>query len=220
MAQNIEVILRTVSIQENGEDDVTTAATLLTTTLTYPNTQTSSLSTVKSMKVKDNTIIDFAGGQNPDTNKPYTYEDRIVFKATLVGRTSLQVAAATVHKTSKLEQLLVSVFGSVFTAAWKLLVGGITNVLVGAAVEAVGAAHVDTFQVADEHSNPIGAGFIEFDENNLPASPVRIRLVATDNLSIDRFQFPIGGGQPQKVTVPILTKGADNGYVEFDVRAI
>lgn len=138
----------------------------------------------------------------------------------MVGHTSLRVALATVHKTSKLEKLLASVFGSVFSAAWKLLVGGITNVLLGAAVEAVGAAHVKSFEVDDEHSSPIGDGFVEFDDSALPPMPVRIPLVASDDVIVTKFQFPQGGGQPQKVDVKILAKGADNGFVELEVRAI
>jgi|GEM_PF-5410435 len=35
MAVTIEVLLKAVSIKENGEDGVTTAATLLTTSLAY-----------------------------------------------------------------------------------------------------------------------------------------------------------------------------------------
>jgi hypothetical protein len=220
MAKNIQVLLNSITVAENGEEGVAAAATLVSISLTYPNTQSTSLSTVKGLKLKDSTKIDFVTGVNPDTNKPYTYSDRIVFKASLVGKTSLNVGVATVHKTSKLEALLVSIFGAVFGAAWKLLVGGITNVLVGAAVETVGAAHVKSFEAADEHSNPIGDGFLEFEEGQLPPSPITIQLIVPDDLTVERFEFPQGGGQPQKVKKKILSKGANNGTIELELKEI
>lgn len=220
MPKTIEVLLKRVQITENGEDRVTDAATVLSVSLSYPNALTPTRSSVKALKLKDNSDIDFATARDPDTNLPYTYADRVIFKESIHGKTMLQVGMATVHKTSKLEKFLAGLFGAVFGAAWKLLVGGITNVIAGAAVETVGAAHVKTFEVDDEKSNPIGEGSVEFDENSIPASPVSIQLVAPKDLVVDRLEFPQGSSQPKKVKVKLLAKGQKNGVVELEVNTI
>lgn len=220
MPKTVEVLLKRVQIGENGEDGVATAATIFTVSLAYPNAVTPTRSTVKTLKLKDNANIDFATGSNPATNRPYTYADRIIFKEMIHGKTALTVALATVHKTSKLERFLAGLFGAVFGAAWKLLVGGITNVLVGAAVETVGAAHVKSFEADDEHSNPIGEGYLEFDESNLPTSPLSIPLIAPDDLTVEKFQFVGSNPQPQRVKVRLLSKGQANGTIELELRTI
>src|SRR6185295_10352777 len=142
------------------------------------------------------TDIDFSTATNPETNKPYTYTDRIIFKETIQGRTELTVALATVHKTSKLEKFLAGLFGAVFGAAWKLLVGGISNVIAGAAVETVGAEHVKSFEVDDEKSNPIGEGSVAFDENSIPNSPLAVPLTAPADLTVEKFKLVPPNPQP------------------------
>jgi hypothetical protein len=218
MATTIEVLLKRVQIGQNGEDEIAAAATLLSASLAYPNEITPTRTSVKALKLKDNADIDFSAGTDPATNAPYTYADRVVFKETIRGKTALTVALATVHKTPKLEKFLAGVFGAVFGAAWKLVVGGITNVLAGAAVEAVGAAHVKSLESEDEQSNPIGEAFLEFDDNSIPTSPIVLQLRAPADLTIEKFVLV--SGKPQRVKVQLLTKGQNNGVVELEVRTI
>jgi hypothetical protein len=220
MPKNVEVLLKRVQVGENGEDGITTATTLLSISLTYPNVLTPTRSTVKALKLTDNTDIDFSVDLNPDTGRPYSYSDRIVFKETIQGNTSLIVGMATVHKTAKLDKFLAGFFGAVFAGAWKLLLGGITNVIAGAAVENVAATHVKSFEIEDEKSNPIGEGVVEFNESSLPASPVTVALTAPDDLTVEKFQLMPGSGQPKRVKVKLLTKGQANGVVELELRTL
>jgi hypothetical protein len=221
MSKTIQILLKRLEVGENGEDANTTATTLLSVSLICPNPLTQQRSTVKSVKLADNANIDYAGGTNPATGQPYSFEDRVFFKETIQGRTALTVSLATVHKTSKFETLLGQIFGAVFGAAWKLLVGGITNVFANAAVEAVGSAHVKSFEAGDEKSNAIGDAVLEFDDGHIPSSPLRLPLTVPDDVFVKRLQGPAGGGAaPQQVSVKILAKGQNNGFIELEVTEV
>lgn len=117
MARTIEVLLKRVAVRENGELRRGDAASLLSFSLAYPNPVTPEWTTVKALKLSDNADIDYTRDRHPDTDRPYTFTDRIVFKETIAGRTELTVSLATVIRTSKLEKFLASVFGAVFDAA-------------------------------------------------------------------------------------------------------
>ncbi|HET9209107.1 MAG TPA: hypothetical protein VFR03_01850, partial [Thermoanaerobaculia bacterium] len=78
----LEITLKSLTVQKNGEVTRQDGQNLLTVSLIYPGPGKPTVSTVKPLRLGEGTTLDFDAA-------PHTYADRILFKEEVVGPTLL-----------------------------------------------------------------------------------------------------------------------------------
>ena len=109
----LEITLKSLTVQRNGEITRPEGRNLLTATLIYPGPGKPTVTTVKPLQLGEGTTVDFDAA-------PYTYADRILFKEEVIGPTLLVAHLTDVEVPTKVTKFMVGMFSTVFTAAWGL----------------------------------------------------------------------------------------------------
>jgi len=220
MAIKVELLLNRIKVLENAETGDFKAATFVHFSLVWPNVVTSTRHSVKALKLQSGLEVDYVNGINPDTNRPYSYTDRIIFKEEIVGRTELTTSVVTVEQTPRVAKVLATLFGVAVDVAWTLAVGGVANVIVGAAMDNLGQSFGRRFGIRSERSTPIGDALLPIDEKNPPQAPQSITLIAPEDVTISQLVMDSEDDRAYHVTRQVCHKNGPNGFVEIEVNLI
>jgi hypothetical protein len=217
--KTLEISLDRLEIQQNGEFLNREGRNVLSASLVYPAPGRPLLTTMKSLKLEQNQTIDFATGADPVTKKPYTWSDRLLFKEDVVERALLTVQLTDVVTAPAFEKFVAAVFGSAATAAWAAFTGGIGNVALAGAAEAIGAAHLDSLKIDGDTVYVLGATSIEIDlAQSLPLQATRDLIVPA---AVDRYRDVFVGATNQVTRERLhLDKGVVNGRIVIGVREL
>jgi hypothetical protein len=209
----LEITLKSLTVQKNGEVTRPDGQNQLTVSLIYPCPGKPTLTTTRPLTLGEGTAIDYDAA-------PYTYADRILFKEEVMGPTMLVVQLTDVEVPSKVTKFMTGLFSSVFSTAVSLFAPG-SNLILAAATNSAAALELDALQLDGcEQLYVIGAASLEIDSANLPASPVTLTLTVPRDVNRDKFVFPPGGGKPVKKEQFILKAGQQNGSITFGIREL
>jgi hypothetical protein len=171
------------------------------------------------MKLRDHYTEDFATGVDPVTGRPYTWCDRLLFKEELHGRALLRIQLVDVEKPSTFEKFLVAMFGATFKAAWGLLTGGISNVILGAVAETAAAAHLESIK-EEERVFVIGEAEVTLqDVDELPRQ-LQLELTVPERVLRHRLVYDQDTGKYVRTGEMLLQKGVVNGTVQITLRDV
>jgi hypothetical protein len=208
----LEITLKSLTVQKNGEVTRPDGQNQLTVSLIYPCPGKPTVTTTRPLTLGEGTTIDYDAAS-------YTYADRILFKEKVVGPTMLIVQLTDVEVPSKVTKFMTGVFSSVFSTAVSLFAPG-SNLILAAATHSAAALELDALQLDGEQLYVIGAASLEIDADKLPANPVTLSLTVPRDVNRDKFVFPPGGGKPVKKEQFILTAGQQNGSITFGIREL
>jgi hypothetical protein len=205
----VQVKLDSLSITENGELLKKTPATLVAS-LFYPRSGAPLVAAAKSLPdLSDGTAINFLGN-NPQTNAPYTWADRVLLKEEVIGSTFL-VLHVKIGK-GKLEKFLEGLAKGLFGAA----VGTLASPYATAAGDAVLKALLDSDDKDDSQS--IAHGTLLIDSAALPTTPVTLSLKAPSTI-VRKGVFTDGPVTVVK-EVTVLQKDQVNGSITVSIAAV
>jgi hypothetical protein len=208
----LEITLKSLTVQKNGEVTRPDGQNQLTVSLIYPCPGKPTVTTTRPLTLGEGTTIDYDAAS-------YTYADRILFKEKVVGPTMLVVQLTDVEVPSKVTKFMTGVFSSVFSTAVSLFAPG-SNLILAAATHSAAALELDALQLDGEQLYVIGAASLEIDSDKLPANPVTLSLTVPRDVNRDKFVFPPGGGKPVKKEQFILKAGQQNGSITFGIREL
>ncbi|MFL6263856.1 MAG: hypothetical protein ACJ76Y_29545 [Thermoanaerobaculia bacterium] len=210
----LEITLRSLAVQKNGEVTRPDGQNQLTVSLIYPYPGKPTVTTSRPLTLGEGTAIDYDAA-------PYTYADRILLKEKVMGPTMLVVQLTDVEIPSKVTKFMTGLFSSVFSTAMGLFAPGGSNLILAAATHSAAALELDALQLAGgEQLYVIGAASLEIDSANLPANPVTLPLTVPRDVNRDKFVFPPGSGKPIKKEQLILKAGQQNGSITFGIREL
>jgi hypothetical protein len=210
----LEITLKSLTVQKNGEVTRQDGQNLLTVSLIYPCPGKPTVTTTRPLALGEGTTIDYDAA-------PYTYANRILFKEEVVGSTMLVVQLTDVEVPSKVTKFMAGLFSSVFSAAVNVFAPGGSNLILAAATHSAAALELDALQLSDgEQLYVIGAASLEIDTANLPANPVTLTLTVPRDVNRDKFVFPPGSSQPSRKEQFILKAGQQNGSITFGIREL
>jgi hypothetical protein len=209
----LEITLKSLTIQHNGEITREEGRNLLTVTLIYPGPGRPTVTTVKPLRLGEGMTVNFEA-------EPFTYADRILFKEEVIGPTLLVVQLTDVEVPSRITRFVAGFFATAFRAAWDLLTPPGTNLILAAATHSVAALHLDTLKLDDGGQlYVIGRASLPIDaDQELPAGTVTLTVPA--DVTRDRFVFPPGSSQPIRKEQLVLKAGQQNGSITFGIRAL
>jgi hypothetical protein len=210
----LEITLKSLTVQKNGEVTRQDGRNLLTVSLIYPCQGKPTVSTVKPLRLGEGTTLNFDAA-------PYTYADRILFKEEVIGPTLLIAQLTDVEVPSKVTKFMTGLFSSVFSAALNVFAPGGSNLILAAATHSAAALELDALRLADgEQLYVIGATSLEIlPDTPLPMDAIRPLTVPGD-VNRDIFVFPPGGSQPSRKEELILKAGQQNGSITFGIREL
>jgi hypothetical protein len=208
----LEITLKSLTVQHNGEITRPEGRNLLTATLIYPGPGKPTVTTVKPLQLGEGTTIDFEAA-------PYTYADRILFKEEVIGPTLLVVHLTDIEVPSRVTKFMVGMFSTLFTSAWGLAAPPGTNLILAAATHSVAALHLGSLKVDDERLYVIGRASLPIDpDQDLPAGPLPLTVPA--DVARDKFVFPPGSSQPSRKEQLVLKAGQQNGSITLGIRSL
>ncbi len=208
----LEITLKSLTVQRNGEITRPEGRNVLTVTLIYPGPGKPTVTTVKPLQLGEESTTNFEAA-------PYTYADRILFKEEVIGPTLLIAQLTDVEVPSRVTRFMVGMFSTLFTAAWGLAAPPGTNLILAAATHQVAALHLETLRVDDQQLYVIGRASLPIDpDGDLPAAPVP--LIVPADVARDKFVFPPGGSQPIRKEQLVLKAGQQNGSITFGIRSL
>jgi hypothetical protein len=209
----LEITLKSLTIQHNGEITRQDGHNLLTVSLIYPGPGKPTITTVKPLSLGEGMTVNFDAA-------PYTYADRILFKEEVIGPTLLVAQLTDVEVLSKFNKFMAGLFSTAFSAAWSAFAPGGGNLLLAAATHSVAALQLDTLKTTDgDRLYVIGRASLPIDTAQaLPAGTVP--LVVPADVKRDKFVFAPGSSQPIKKEQFILAAGQQNGSITFGIREL
>ena len=209
----LEITLKSLTVQKNGEVTRPDGQNQLTVSLIYPCPGKPALTTSRPLTLGEGTTIDYGAA-------PHTYADRIFFKEEVMGPTMLVVQLTDVEVPTKVTKFMAGLFSSVFSAAVNIFAPG-SNLILAAATHSAAALELDALRLDDgEQLYVIGAASLEIDSANLPANPVTLTLTVPRDVNRDKFVFPPGSSKAVKKEQFILKAGQQNGSITFGIREL
>ncbi len=210
----LEITLKSLTVQKNGEVTRQDGRNLLTASLIYPCPGKPTVTTVKPLALGEEMTLSFDAA-------PHTYADRIVFKEEVIGPTMLVAQLTDVEVPSKITKFLTGLFSSVFSAAVTMLAPGGSNLILAAATHSVAALELDSLKLEDgEQLYVIGAASLEI----LPDAPLPMDAIMplTVPRDVNRpiLVFKEGSGQAIRKEQLILEAGQQNGSITFGIRQL
>lgn len=210
----LEITLKSLTVQKNGEVTRQDGRNLLTVSLIYPCPGKPTVTTVKPLTLGENMTLNFDAAS-------HTYADRILFKEEVIGPTMLVVQLTDVEVPSKITKFLTGLFSSVFTAAVTMLAPGGSNLILAAATHSVAALELDSLKLPDgEQLYVIGAASLEI----LPDAPLPmdaiLPLTVPRDVNRDKLVFKEGTSQAIRKEQFILKSGQQNGSITFGIRQL
>lgn len=208
----LEVTLRSLTVQKNGEVTRQDGQNLLSVSLIYPCPGKPTVTTVRPLRLGEGTTISFDA---------MPYKDRVLFKEEVIGPTALVVQLTDVEALTKFDKFLAGLFSSVFSAAFTALAPG-SNLIFAAAAHSVAALHLDTLRLSDgdERLYVIGAASQEI----LPDSPLPmdaiLPLTVPRDVNRDKYVFQEGTSQAIRKEQFILQAGQQNGSITLGIREL
>jgi hypothetical protein len=218
-----ELQLKALEVVENGDVRKDEASNALAVSLIYPTTGKPVVTSVKELRLFDNQSIDFTG-DDPKTEQPYTWSDRVLLKEEILGQTQVVVQLTDVEEVGKLDRFLAGVFKNLFKAAWGLATGGIGNVFLGAVTESISAAHLDSFDVPGTKVKVIGRAERFLAAGDLPngngSIDLDLALVVPKKVEIAAIVRNKVTKKPEHTRKTILGKGDRNGRVVLTLTRV
>jgi hypothetical protein len=209
----LEITLRSLTVQKNGEVTRPDGRNQLTVSLIYPGPGRPAVTTSRPLKLGEGTTVHYDA-------PPHTYADRILFKEEVMGPTMLVVQLTDVEVPSKVTKFMTGLFSSVFSTAVSLFAPG-SNLILAAATHSAAALELDALKLADgEQLYVIGAASLEIDGASLPANPVTLPLTVPRDVNREKFVFPPGSSKPVQKEQFILKAGQQNGSITFGIREL
>ena len=210
----LEITLKSLTVQKNGEVTRQDGRNLLTVSLIYPCPGKPTVTTVKPLALGEGMTLNFDAA-------PHTYADRIVFKEEVIGPTLLVAQLTDVEAPSQVTKFLTGLFSSVFSAAVNRLAPGGSNLILAAATHSVAALELDALRLDDgEQLYVIGAASLEI----LPDAPLPLDaimpLTVPRDVNRDKFVFKEGTSQAIRKEQFILQAGQQNGSITFGIREL
>lgn len=211
----LEITLKSLTVQKNGEVTRQGGQNLLTVSLIYPCPGKPTVTTARPLRLGEGETINFDAA-------PYTYANRVLFKEEVIGPTVLVVQLTDVEVLTKFDKFLAGLFTSVFSAAFTALAPGGSNLIFAAAANSVAALHLDTLRLSDSNERlyVIGAASQEI----LPDSPLPmdaiLPLTVPSDVNRDKFVFKEGTSQAVRKEQLILKAGQQNGSITFGIREL
>lgn len=209
----LEVTLRSLTVQKNGEVTRQDGHNLLTVSLIYPCPGKPTVTTARPVRLGEGTTINY------DT---MPYKDRILFKEEVIGPTVLVVQLTDVEVLTKFDKFLAGLFSSVFSAAFTALAPGGSNLIFAAAANSTAALYLDTLRLSgsDERLYVIGAASQEI----LPDAPLPmdaiLPLTVPGDVDRDKYVFQEGTSQAIRKEQFILKAGQQNGSITLGIREL
>ena len=202
----LEMRLVEVKVEENGELKDEAGQNILKATLFYPREGITSLSTIKSLRLQDKTVLDLRG-------EPY-YQT-VLFKERINGNCHLIIEVAEVDKPPKIQKFFAAVLGTMV----KTFLGGvkrkINHVILGGGVKGG-----TDFIWSELHGNikpedrvePIGRGDYEFETHEVEPELI-IPLTTPMDIAFKTLKRRAKDGKALPVEEVYRKRGTDNGYV-------
>lgn len=148
-----QITLKSIKTLDNGMTHGDNELNLASFSLIYPREGVASVENVKKMKLENNKVYSF---ENED------FSDRLLFKESIQGDSSLKVKLAVVESVSKIDKILTDVFKGALLAGAGLITGGTgTTLFIGGAKKIIESVF-DTKELKDKI---IQLGEIEFPIN-------------------------------------------------------
>lgn len=224
MPKALEVSLKELSISENGDIRREKASNALSVSLVYPTVGKPLVSTVKELRLKDDQTVRFTVDDNPSTNEPYTWAERVLLKEQILERAELVVQLTDVEKVAKLDRFLAKVFKKAYEALWGLATAGISNVLLGAVTESIAAVHLESFKLKGEEVRIIGRAQRELEAASLPpagqSQDLTLELEVPKDVETVVARFNPQTHKPVRTKKKVLKKGDRNGQIVLTVRTL
>jgi len=210
----LEITLKSLTVQKNGEVTRQDGQNLLTVSLIYPCPGKPTVSTVKPLRLGEGTTLNFDAA-------PYTYADRILFKEEVIGPTLLVAQLTDVEVPSRVTKFMTGLFSSVFSTALSVLAPGGSNLILAAATHSAAALELDSLRMSDgEQLYVIGATSLEIlPDTPLPMDAIRPLVVPAD-VDRDKLVFKEGTSQAVRKEQFILKAGQQNGSITFGIREL
>lgn len=205
----IQLTLKEIMVEDNGAMKKKTGRNLLNFVLVYPREGVPSVSTVKSVDLKSQKAKSF--GKEP-------FHKSVLFKETLNGPCELLIEVSAVDKPDQLDKFIQAVFKGIGAGVVKLATGGISDVIVGAVVEAAGNALFDGVKVDKEKLAIIGKASIVLDPRNLPSELV-LPLVLERDVQIRDSVDKSRTKDNVKYNYRKIPKG-ENGYLKIAIAEL
>lgn len=211
----LEITLKSLTVQKNGEVTRQDGRNLLTVSLIYPCPGKPTVTTARPLRLGEETTINYDAA-------PYTYADRILFKEQVIGPTLLVVQLTDVEVPTKFDKFMAGLFSSVFSSALSVFAPGGSNLILAAATNSVAALHLNSLKLSgdDERLYVIGAASLEIlPDTALPLDAI-LPLTVPSDVNRDKFVFAQGTNQPTKKEQLILKAGQQNGSITFGIREL
>jgi hypothetical protein len=211
--RTLEITLKSLTVQKNGEVTRQDGQNLLTVSLIYPCPGKPTVSTVKPLQLGEGTTLSFDAA-------PHTYADRILFKEEVVGPTLLVAQLTDVEVPSKTTKFMAGLFSSVFSAAMGMFAPGGSNLILAAATHSAAALELDSLRLDGDRLYVIGAASLEIlPDTQLPLDAI-LTLTVPGDVDRDKFVFKEGTSQPVRKEQLILKAGQQNGSITFGIREL
>lgn len=208
----LEITLKSLTVQKNGEVTRQDGRNLLTVSLIYPSPGKPMVTTVKSLALR--------GGETHNFETA-SYADQILFKEEVVGPTLLVTQLTDVESPSRVTKFLTGLFSSVFSAALSTLAPGGSNLILAAAVNSAASLELDSLRMSDDDRlYVIGAASLEIlPDTPLPMDAIRILTVPGD-VNREKSIFKEGTSEVVRKEQFILKAGQQNGSITFGIREL
>jgi hypothetical protein len=208
----LEITLKSLTVQKNGEVTRQDGRNLLTVSLIYPCPGKPTVTTVKSLALREGVTQNF---------ETASYADQILFKEEVIGPTLLVVQLTDVESPSRVTKFLTGLFSSVFSAALTTLAPGGSNLILAAAVHSAASLEIDSLRMSDDDRlYVIGSASLEIlPDTPLPMDAIRILTVPGD-VNREKSVFKEGTNQVIRKEQFILKAGQQNGSITFGIREL
>ncbi len=211
----LEVTLKSLTVQKNGEVTRQDGHNLLTVSLIYPCPGKPTVTTARPVRLGEGTTINYDAA-------PYTYKDRILIKEEVIGPTVLVVQLTDVEVLTKFTKFLAGLFSSIFSAAFSVLAPGGSNLIFAAAASSTAALYLDTLRLSDsdERLYVIGGASLEIPPDApLPMDAI-LPLTVPGDVKRDKYVFQEGTSQAIRKEQFILQAGQQNGSITLGIREL
>jgi len=207
----IEMKMVNLEIKKNGAIRGKEDALVINFTLVYPRPGEPGISTIKQLTPQAPFSIDYTQA---------SYAQSVIFKELIVGDSQLVIDVLAVDNPSKFESFLTGIFKGVLTVATGNVVGGISNVFMGAAAGSAGDAFLGQIKT-DKSTQRIGHVVVDLKSDDLQnALQIDKELtVPQDIIHSEKVYNDDGSGSDDKETV-LLAKGDVNGRIKFAVHPL
>lgn len=209
----LEVTLKSLTVQKNGEVTRQDGQNLLTVSLIYPCPGKPTVTTARPLRLGEGATINFDA-------RPY--RDRILFKEEVIGPTVLVVQLTDVEVLTKFDKFMAGLFSSIFSAAMTVFAPGASNLIFAAAANSTAALYLDTLRLSDsdERLYVIGAASQEIPPDApLPMDAI-LPLTVPGDVNRDKFVFKEGTSQAIRKEQLVLQAGQQNGSITLGIREL